>query len=123
MYGRFRLYGVLILGTIGLSGGVAVLLSVRLQRHVSRPVLALAGTAEIVTRERDYSIRAQRFNDDELGQLTDAFNSMLARVQEQDQSLRQGRDRLRHEVDERAVLLHVRGHTPATPVADHSGRI
>jgi light-regulated signal transduction histidine kinase (bacteriophytochrome) len=65
-------------------------------------VLALAGTAQIVTRERDYSIRAQRFSDDELGELTDAFNSMLERVQEQDLSLRQGRDRLRHEVDERA---------------------
>lgn len=102
MYERFTLYGVVMIGIIGLSGVVAVLLSARLQRHVSRPVLALADTAQIVTRDRDYSIRAQRFSDDELGQLTDAFNSMLERVQEQDLSLRQGRDRLRHEVDERA---------------------
>jgi signal transduction histidine kinase len=102
MYQRFTLYGVVVIGIIVLSGLVAVLLSARLQRHVSQPVLALAGTAQIVTRERDYSVRAQRFNDDELGQLTDAFNSMLERVQEQDFSLRQGRDRLSHEVDERA---------------------
>jgi signal transduction histidine kinase len=101
MYQRFTLYGAVMIGIIVLSGVVAVLLSTRLQRHVSRPVLALADTAQIVTRERDYSIRAQRFSDDELGQLTDAFNSMLERVQEQDLSLRQGRDRLRHEVDER----------------------
>jgi signal transduction histidine kinase len=102
MYERFTLYGALMIGVIVLSGGVAVLLAGRLQRHVSQPLLALAETAQIVTRERDYSIRAQRFNDDELGQLTDAFNSMLERVQDQDLSLRQARDRLRHEVDERA---------------------
>jgi signal transduction histidine kinase len=101
MYERFTLYGAVVIGIIMLSGLVAALLSARLQRHVSRPVLALADTAQIVTRDRDYSIRAHRFSDDELGQLTDAFNSMLERVQEQDLSLRQGRDRLHHEVDER----------------------
>jgi signal transduction histidine kinase len=102
MYERFALYGAVMIGIIAMCGGVAIVLSTRLQRHVSRPVLALAETAEVVTRERDYSIRARRFNDDELGQLTDAFNSMLERVQEQDLSLRQGRDQLRQEVDERA---------------------
>lgn len=102
MYERFTLYGGVVVAIIVFSGMVAVLLSTRLQRHVSRPVLALANTAQIVTRERDYSVRATRFSDDELGQLTDAFNSMLDRVQEQDLSLRQGGDRLRHEVDERA---------------------
>ena len=102
MYDRFMLYGVMVVAVIVVSGFVAVLLSARLQRHVTRPVLALAGAAEIITRERDYSVRAQRFSDDELGQLTDAFNSMLERVQEQDLSLRQAHDRLRHEVDERA---------------------
>ncbi|MGH9144273.1 MAG: ATP-binding protein [Vicinamibacterales bacterium] len=102
MYERFTLYGGVVVAVIIFSGLVAVLLSARLQRHVSRPVLALAETAQIVTRERDYSVRARRFSDDELGQLTDAFNSMLERVQDQDLSLRQGRDRLQHEVDERA---------------------
>jgi signal transduction histidine kinase len=102
MYERFSLYGAMIAGVILVSGIVAMLLSARLQHHVSRPLLALAGTARIVTRERDYSIRAERFNDDELGELTDAFNTMLARVQEQDLSLRQAHDHLRHEVDERA---------------------
>jgi signal transduction histidine kinase len=102
MYERFTLYGVMMIGVIVVSAIVAVFLSKRLQRHVSRPLLALAETAQVVTRERDYSIRAHRFNDDELGQLTDAFNTMLERVQEQDLGLRQAGDRLRHEVDERA---------------------
>jgi signal transduction histidine kinase len=102
MYERFTLYGVMIVAVLVGSGLVAVLLSSRLQHHVSRPLLALAGTARIVTRERDYSIRAERFGDDEIGELTDAFNTMLERVQEQNLSLRQAHDHLRHEVDERA---------------------
>jgi signal transduction histidine kinase len=102
MYERFALYGGLVLGIMVLSGVVAVVLAGRLHHHVSRPVLALAETAQIVTHERDFSVRARRFSDDELGELTDAFNSMLERVQEQDLSLRDGRDQLRHEVDERA---------------------
>jgi len=102
MYERFSLYGGMIVAVIVVSGLVAVVLSARLQHHVSRPLLALAGTAQIVTRERDYSIRAQRVSDDELGELTDAFNAMLERVQEQDRSLREAHDHLRHEVDERS---------------------
>jgi signal transduction histidine kinase len=102
MYERFTLYGGMMVAVILLSGVVALLLSSRLQRQVSRPVLALAETARVVTRERDYSVRATRFSDDELGELTEAFNSMLERVQEQDLGLRQGGDLLRHEVDERA---------------------
>ena len=102
MYERFTLFGGVVFALIALSGVVSAVLSARLQRHVSLPVLALAETAQIVTRDRDYSVRAKRFSNDEIGQLTDAFNSMLDRVQEQDLSLRQGRDRLRHEVDERA---------------------
>jgi signal transduction histidine kinase len=110
MYERFTLYGGVVIAVIAFCGLVAALLSARLQRHISRPVLALADTAQIISRERDYSVRATRFSDDELGQLTDTFNSMLDRVQEQDLSLRQGRDQLRVEVDERArVEEEVRG--------------
>jgi signal transduction histidine kinase len=101
MHEQFTLYGGVVVAVIAFSAAVVVLLSARLQRHVSRPVLALAETAQIVTRDRDYSVRATRFGDDELGQLTEAFNSMLDRVQEQDLGLRQGRDQLRFEVDER----------------------
>jgi signal transduction histidine kinase len=102
MYERFTLYAGVVAAVVVLSGVVVLLLAIRLQRNVSRPVLALAETAQAVTRDRDYSVRATRFNDDEIGQLTDAFNSMLERVHEQDLSLRQGGERLRHEVEERA---------------------
>jgi light-regulated signal transduction histidine kinase (bacteriophytochrome) len=64
-------------------------------------VLALARTATAVAEQRNYSARADRFGDDELGRLTDVFNEMLERIQEQDAALRTREDRLRQEVIDR----------------------
>ncbi len=56
-----------------------------LQRRVSAPVLALAETARAVSERKDYSVRALKHGNDEIGTLTDAFNLMLARIHEHDQ--------------------------------------
>jgi PAS domain S-box-containing protein len=95
MYQRFTLYGGLVLAVIGSASLVAFILATRLQRHITQPVLALAHTAKTVSDEQNYAARAERFDDDELGQLTDVFNAMLARVQERDQALRAAEERFR----------------------------
>src|SRR5204863_5496522 len=61
----------------------------------SSPILALADTARIVSERRDYSVRAPKTSQDELGLLTDAFNQMLTRIQEQTVALSEGEERLR----------------------------
>jgi len=101
MYERLVLYGVTVVGAIILSGAVALTLSLRLQRHISRPVLALAAAARTVSETQDYSVRAEKLGDAEVGELTDAFNAMLARVQEQNRALRERGDELRREVADR----------------------
>jgi signal transduction histidine kinase/HAMP domain-containing protein len=68
---------------------VAYALSWLVQRQVSLPILALAATAGIVSKEKDYSVRASKQSEDELGFLTDAFNQMLAQIQDQNQALQQ----------------------------------
>lgn len=60
---------------------VAYLLSRTLQRQISQPILALADTARAISENQDYSVRATKVGDDELGRLTDAFNHMLAQIQ------------------------------------------
>lgn len=83
MYQRFRLYGGIAVCVIAASFMVAYMLSRVLQSQISTPILALAQTAKAVSDRRDYSVRASKLGKDELGQLTDAFNEMLTRLQEQ----------------------------------------
>ena len=59
----------------------AYLLSRTLQKQISMPILALAEIANAVSKQRDFSVRAVKFGEDELGLLTDAFNQMLAEIQ------------------------------------------
>jgi signal transduction histidine kinase/ActR/RegA family two-component response regulator len=80
---------------------VAVVLSSRVQSVVSEPVMTLARTAGEVSRLGDYSLRATRTTDDELGLLVDAFNRMLERIQERESELSRANQDLRKEIIER----------------------
>ena len=87
MYERLRLYGGLALLVVLIASVVAYMLSRKLQRQISHPILELAQTAIAVSVRRDYSVRAGKHAEDELGVLTDAFNHMLAQIQEQNEGL------------------------------------
>jgi len=67
---------------------IAVLLSSRLQRTISGPVLRLAATAKEVAVGRNYGLRAEKSGCDELGLLVDSFNEMLAQLGEHAAELR-----------------------------------
>ena len=67
---------------------LTALLSSRLQRVISEPILRLAQTAKIVAEQKDYSVRASKLEADEIGQFTDAFNQMLEQIQGRDTALR-----------------------------------
>ncbi len=95
LYDRLRLYAGIAILVIAVSSLVAYTLSRKLQQQISRPILALAETAKAVSDRQDYSVRAQKFGDDELGLLTAAFNHMLGQIQEQNMALQQAYDDLR----------------------------
>jgi PAS domain S-box-containing protein len=63
--------------------GAAFLIGFRLQRAISSPVLSLAETARVVSRDRNYNVRASPASVTELGALTVAFNQMLDTIQQQ----------------------------------------
>lgn len=86
-YARLRIYGGIAFFVVLLASLVAYGLSRAFQRQISRPILALAETAKAISDRRDYSVRATKHGDDELGVLTDAFNHMLAQIQEQNDLL------------------------------------
>lgn len=57
-----------------------------MQRTISGPIIGLVEIANRVSQTRDYSLRAQRTTGDEIGQLVEAFNGMLAQVERQDRA-------------------------------------
>lgn len=86
--------GILSLILLG-SFLIAFLLSAKLQQVFSRPILHLLQVEARVSREKDYSIRAQKHAADELGSLIDGFNLMLTQIQLRDQALRESEERFR----------------------------
>jgi signal transduction histidine kinase len=52
-----------------------------IQRWISEPLRSLAGTAQRIAGARNYSIRAKKVSQDEVGQLVDAFNFMVAEIE------------------------------------------
>ncbi|MFT3752610.1 MAG: PAS domain S-box protein [Paludibacter sp.] len=95
LYTQLKLYSIIALAMTAVAFLVAYLLSRVLQRQLSEPVLSLARTASTVATRHDYSLRARKLGDDEVGSLTDAFNQMLSQIQAQDQHLRDSEARLR----------------------------
>ncbi|MGJ8641670.1 MAG: response regulator [Opitutaceae bacterium] len=88
-----------VLTTI-LSTVLAIKLALGYLRRVSAPVEALAKVADEVSRTENYSLRSQHVSQDELGQLSRAFNHMLERIQQSDSRLRLATDELSKRVDE-----------------------
>jgi len=92
---RYHAYGWLAAAIIIGSISVAYLLSRALQKQISLPILALAEVANAVSKQRNYSVRAKKFGNDELGSLTDSFNQMLEQVQKQNLVLSESEARVR----------------------------
>jgi len=88
-------YAGIVIGGLMISILMALLLSSVLGRIFSKPILELAGTAERISKERAYSIRAKPFYNDEVGQLIASFNEMLSKVEEKENALRDRERRFR----------------------------
>lgn len=98
---RLLLFGgiaaVVLLGSMA----VAFVISSRLQRPISGPILSLAETARAIAEGKDYSARASAEGTQEVGVLTDAFNSMVGTLHDREAALRAANDSLLGEIAER----------------------
>ncbi len=96
-----KLYGGIFALVLAASLLLAFLLSRQFLRFVTNPILRLAGTARTIAEYHDYSVRATKVCEDEIGGLTDAFNQMLMQIQFQDSALQKAR----HELQEQVTAL------------------
>jgi signal transduction histidine kinase len=91
-----------LLGYLGIIGGVmalslltAVAISHRLQRSVTQPITAITNVARHVMEKREFTQRAEKTTDDEIGLLVDAFNGMLGEIDRRTHTLEQSEAALR----------------------------
>lgn len=95
------MFVVLLLAIMGFT----YIVSSRLQRLVSAPISQLIKTIKTVSAEKNYSVRAYKESDDELGQLVDGFNEMIAQIKQRDGALRHINKELEKRVETRTSDL------------------
>ena len=83
-----------VAGMLGIAAVIAFIISLRLQAEILKPVLDLARVANVISEKRDYSVRAVKQTEDEIGFLIDCFNGMLAQMQKHEKTLREVNEQL-----------------------------
>jgi len=84
----------------------ALVVSSIFRRAVAEPIVHLAEVARIVSRDKNYSVRATSTRSrGELAFLMDAFNEMLTQIEQSEGALRKAHDELEQRVRERTAEL------------------
>ena len=91
LWQNFLLYSGVIMLVTSLF---AWLVATRLQRVVSKPLEHLISTVQIITINKDYSVRAKLETHDEIGTLVFAFNGMLQTIEDRTRDLMKSYQRL-----------------------------
>jgi len=106
MNDRLLRYAGMVVAVLSVSLIAAFLLLTTFQRAATRPILQLAETARIVSREKKYSVRAPSTDShDEVGLLIEAFNEMLVQIQARDAALQTSQEELEQRVTQRTAEL------------------
>ena len=111
-------YVVIVCIVMLVSLTAAYLLASQLQGVVSKPILALAHTAQQISQNSDYSIRVHKTGNDELGILYDEFNRMLAQVESSKRDLQEAHGKLEARVEKRTEELSEANHELSKEVAE-----
>jgi len=102
---RVRHYTLILLAVMAAATATALALVFRTQRLITEPILHLAQTARAFTATGNYSLRATKTSEDEVGTLTGTFNEMLGQMQARDAELAAHRDHLEQQVEHRTEEL------------------
>ncbi len=101
LLGRVRDYLLILVTVMSVSLLVAAFISIWLQGSVTQPVFAVTNVARKIIEQRDFTLRARRTTDDEIGVLVDAFNAMLTEVGQRTEALEAANRQLQQETEER----------------------
>ncbi|MEP6645541.1 MAG: ATP-binding protein [Saprospiraceae bacterium] len=102
-----QIKGFALIGLALMAGSLAIayFISKILQRSISEPIVSLEQTAKVISDRRDYTVRAVKINNDEIGSLTETFNHMLSQLQLQNSEIVSFNQNLEQKVEERTNEL------------------
>lgn len=83
MYAAIKNQAIMMVQILIFAAVCAFLISSKLQRLITGPIIALAELTQSVSRNKDFSIRGTRIGRDEIGGLVENFNHMLAEIEKQ----------------------------------------
>jgi len=99
-------FGILSAGILMICYIVALVATITTRKLISSPLTALAQTAMVVSRDRNYAVRAQSpGGTDEISLLISSFNEMLEQIQQRDHALEDSRRGLEKKVRDRTAEL------------------
>jgi len=101
---KIRFIGLLFLVLLAASI-VTFFYSKPLLRLISSPVRKLVDTVRQISATQDYSLRAVKVNNDELGVLVDAFNGLIHKVNLQNQALIMAKDQYLALYDDNPTMI------------------
>ena len=107
-FALLKLYGAILLLVIAVSLLFTYLLTGGLQHLITAPILSLTATANQIATGKDYSVRAKKAGNDEVGVLTDTFNLMLEQIQAQDSALQAAQAKLPDQIQSLAREIEER---------------
>ena len=84
---------------------MSLILSSKLQKIISEPIIELTKVVKDVSKKKDYSVRVPKRKNGEVGLLVDAFNGMLEQIQYRDSALLGAKEQLEARVEERTAEL------------------
>jgi signal transduction histidine kinase/DNA-binding response OmpR family regulator len=95
---------------------ISFVLASWLQRSISEPIMRLAHTTRMVSIDKNYSVRAVKKSDDELGQLIDGFNDMLDQIEQRDKVLIEAKNTAEAASRSKSEFLANMSHEIRTPM-------
>ena len=106
IFHRALQYGIISAIILLLCLIIAFLVTSRFRGLLAEPLVSLAETAQLVTRNKDYSLRAPQIGGvSELTSVVQSFNEMLDEIQRRDRALQGSKLALEQRVQERTAEL------------------
>ncbi|MDD5271347.1 MAG: EAL domain-containing protein [Methylovulum sp.] len=96
----FVVFMVLVCGSV-----LAFLLTAPFIKLIALPIKKLVATVKTISNTKNYSLRAEKHYQDELGVLVDAFNELINKVETQNQALTRAKDRYLTLYDDNPTMI------------------